>query len=150
MGIFEILEDETPPPSGDSHIKSFNTGLAKSMRLPGMASDFFVSKSPPEFISQLLTPGAERVVESPIPDSGEMQQLGADYGMAHEAGQEPEGLSHRIAENVGASVPFAPLVPFTAAAIITEALAIGGGAWLGQILEKDTEFGQKHPQMARA
>lgn len=161
MGIFETLNESTVKAENITDdknlVKSFNTGLAKSIGLPGDVLNFLIPLTPQakviKKISELVF--TDGMPDISLPGGRELQQLAADLNLGFAAGQEPDGLASRLAENVGATAPFLPLVPLLStgtatAVIITELSALFGSSFLGKTLEQDTEFGQKHPLLARA
>ena len=138
---------------------NFNTGVARLFGLPRMAVDLLekgeeklmgaVGIDPDK--SKLSTytgkkiPG--RVPSALLPTATDIQNLGAEAGMAYPVGEEPQDLGSRITQNIGTVAPILPFFPL--AALAPELTAATAGAVGGKIME-GTEYGQKHPELARA
>jgi len=121
-------------------IKQFNIGIANMLGLPQVGAD-------------ALRHAMGYEEGSSFPSSREIQQKMADLGMTYEPGEEPDELSDRIYQNLGAAS--IPVVGMTAKgyqatkAIVPEMLAAFGGAGGGKIAER-TDWGKAHPAEARA
>ena len=138
---------------------NFNTGVARLFGLPRMAVDLLekgeeklmgaVGIDPDK--SKLSTytgkkiPG--RVPSALLPTATDIQNLGAEAGMTYAVGEEPQDLGSRITQNIGMVAPILPFFPL--AALAPELTAATAGAVGGKIME-GTEYGQKHPELARA
>lgn len=124
--------------------RSLYTGLAQLTGLPGTIESGVRSVI-----------GAEG--DTYLPTGQEIQQAAADYGVAHEPGEEPEDILNRTLENIGAGlIPGAGLAARgvktgarLAPMLYNELAAAGGGAAGGKALQ-ETDWGQENPQLARA
>ena len=135
---------------------NFNTGVARLFGLPRMAVDLLekgeeklmgaVGIDPDK--SKLSTyTGKKDVAGGFLPTATDIQNLGAEAGVTYAVGEEPQDLGSRITQNIGTVAPILPFFPL--AALAPELTAATAGAVGGKIME-GTEYGQKHPELARA
>lgn len=83
-----------------------------------------------------------------FPTTEQIKQAGSGLGITFAPGEEPDTLAARTLQNVGAAAPILAALPLSVPLIATEALASFGAAGGGKLLQA-TEFGRKHPELAR-
>ncbi len=128
----------------DNVLKNFNTGVARFFGLPRTLVDLMETGE--NKLLSLVGIDIEKR-EGGLPTAEQIQQFGANQGMAFAPGEEPQDTTSRIIQNIGTA---GPLLPFLGpAAFVPELLAATGGAIGGKIMEQ-TDFGQNHPVLARA
>ncbi len=150
--VRESLAKEEPPFSiGESVgdvLRNFNTGLARTLGIPRAITDLN------EQLGGTIFGNIGRREGEPgfniLPTSEQLQRLGSRPGVdiTFPPGEEPDTLAARTVQNIGAAAPILPLLPFTPAILAGEAIASVGAAAGGKFLEL-TEFGRKHPELAR-
>ena len=145
-----VTQDEEPIEEGKESsfvedavfrpMSQFNIGLANMLGLPEVGAN--------------LIRGALGSDEKSIfPSSKEIQQKMSDFGMTYAPGTEPDSISDRIYQNVGASsIPLGGAIKGgynIAKAAASEGLAAIGGASGGKVLQS-TDWGKENPQLSRA
>lgn len=134
-----IVEDYILEPVSRG-IKQFNIGIANMLGLPKVGIDM---------LRAMRGEGEGDI----LPSGREIQQKMADMGMTYEPGTEPNEVSDRVYQNLGAaSMPLVGIYAKgmqTTKTLSTEVLAAIGGGGGGKIAES-TDWGQAHPTEARA
>lgn len=146
-----LIEEDQPFSIGGSIgdvLRNFNTGLARTLGIPRAITDLN------EQVGGTIFGNVGRREEGKdrfniLPTGEQLQELGAREGITFPPGEEPDTLAARTVQNIGAAAPILPFFGLTAPLIGFEALASFGAAGGGKLLQS-TEFGQRHPELARA
>ena len=128
-------------------LRNFNTGLARTLGIPRAITDLNEQLGGTIF-GNVRTGERKEPSFNILPTGEQLQELGAKADITFPPGEEPDTLIARTIQNVGAAAPILPLLPLTAPIIAGEALAAFGAAAGGKFLES-TDFGKKHPELAR-
>lgn len=143
--ISEREESKSVFGSIDDVFRNFNTGLARTFGIPRAITDITGKFRDFQFetfgIEAKETPGI-------LPTGAQIQELGSRVGMTFAPGEEPDTITARTLQNIGAAAPILAALPLTLPILGIEAAASFAAAAGGKALEQ-TEFGQKQPELAR-
>ena len=130
-------------------LRNFNTGLARTLGIPRALTDLNEQLGGTIFgdIGHRLK-GDERI--NILPTAEQIQEFGSKPGLdiTFPPNEEPDTLMARTTQNIGAAAPILAFLPLTASILGIEAGASFAAAGGGKLLEQ-TEFGRKHPELAR-
>ena len=151
LGLEETIEDDRSFfgrafDKADEIAKNFNVGLARTLGIPRAIEDISGKFRDKQFATVGIEPSD---APSVFPTGERIQELGSKVGATFPPGEQPETLIARTIQNVGSAAPILPFLPLTVPILATEGIASFTAAVGGKILE-GTEFGQSHPEVARA
>ncbi len=147
-----LEEDDQPFSIGESVgdvLRNFNTGLARTLGIPRAITDLNEQVGGTIFGNIGRKEEGERRPNI-LPTGEQIQKFGSKPGLdiTFPPGEEPDTLAARTVQNIGAAAPILPFFGLTAPLIGLELGASFGAAAGGKLLQS-TEFGQKHPELAR-
>lgn len=149
----EIIEEREPRDvltNIGGVLRNFNTGLARTFGIPRAITDLNEQVGGTIFGNVGQRQEGEKGFNI-LPTSEEIQKLGSKPGIdiTFAPGKEPDTLAARTVQNIGAAAPILPFFGLTAPIIGIELAASFGAAGGGKLLQQ-TEWGRKHPELARA
>lgn len=161
---YEANPDRTNPfgESTDRALRNINKGVGLSLGIPSAIVDGVIATNPVNIMTNFRKEVAERHgyttgepetnedMVNPFISGPEILDFFEQQNMTFSPEDQPDEMSDRIVQNLGAALVFAPYLPLTPAALAVEGGAAFTGAVTGKLLQDNTEFGRDNPDLARA